>query len=98
MHCFVGNYSGASLPKIIKFGSDFTKLHQFNIMRGNVQFLGHPVYESCNRTDVVVDDKQPAHHRLVRMNLVYSQCKALGFTDGEISCVSGLFFAAISKD
>jgi len=36
----LGIYSGVSLSKIIKFGWDFTKLYQFNIKHGNVQFFG----------------------------------------------------------
>jgi len=40
----LGNYSGVSLPKIIKFGWDFTKLYQFNIKQMEMcSFLGHPV-------------------------------------------------------
>jgi len=37
-------YSGVSLPKIIKFGRDFTKLHQFNINQMEIcSFLGQRI-------------------------------------------------------
>jgi len=50
MHCFVGNYSAVSLPKIMKFGWDVTKLYQFNVKHGNVQFFGPPcISEVCNK-------------------------------------------------
>jgi len=38
----LGIYSGVSLPKIIKFDWDFTKLDQRNIKHRNVQFFGPP--------------------------------------------------------
>jgi len=43
-------YSGVSLPKIIKFGWDFTKPYQFNINQMKMcSFLGHSVYRRSDR-------------------------------------------------
>jgi len=52
----------SSQTKIIKFGSDFTKLYQFNVMQIEMcGFLGHPV-SSCRLgkllgNDVLVNGK-----------------------------------------
>jgi len=58
----LGIYSNVSLPKVIKFGWDFTKLYQFNIKNGNVQFYGPPCI--CTSSPWIVLNTLPRPHWL----------------------------------
>jgi len=50
----LGIYSGESLPKIIKFGWDFTKPYQFKSSKWKyADFLGRPVYGWTSETTIL---------------------------------------------
>jgi len=58
----LGIYSGASLPKMIKFGWDFTKLYQFNIKQmERCSFLGHPVRRRFRKSKMITSKKTSIH-------------------------------------
>jgi len=73
MHCFVGNlFKVVSLPKIIKFGRDFTKLYQLNIKQENVQFFGSPCMSTVDAIAGIVHSVRVPY--TCRCDLLIPEC------------------------